>query len=187
MDCSGRICLSSRWQLRVGTESEGKGEGCPSAVPLTTLGWTPTWPLYLPISFSRKHSSKQDLYFKGRNKEMKDVDFEWKANRWFFHLKLIMCPSNILIVNCWKLLLSVVNGKRNERKKKGVIVFSLSCVFLDSWSWVALNTIARSRCLFALNVYSYFRCQISKCFVYVCNAIHNTCFMLGTWNDCTIL
>lgn len=60
----------------VGAGSEGEGEGCPFAVPLTPLGWTPSWPLYLPISFSRKHSSKQELYFKGRNKEMKDVGFE---------------------------------------------------------------------------------------------------------------
>lgn len=47
---------------------EGEGEGCSSAVPLTPLGWTPFWPLYLPVSFSRKHLSKQELYFKGRNK-----------------------------------------------------------------------------------------------------------------------
>lgn len=187
MGCWGRICLWSRWQLRVGIESEGKGEGCPSAVPLTLLGWTPTWPLHLPFSLSSKHPSKQELYFKGRNKEMKDVDFEWKANGWFFHLKWILSLSNVLIVNWWKLLLSVVNGKRNERgKKRSNNVFPF-CVFLGSWFWVALNTIARSRCLFALNVYSYFRCQITKCFVYVCNAIHSTCFMLETWNDCTIL
>lgn len=39
--------------------------------------------------------------------------------------------SSILIVNWWKLLHSLVNGKRNEGEK-GVIVFSLSCLFLDS-------------------------------------------------------
>lgn len=130
MDCSGRICLWSRWQLWVGTESEGEGEGCPSAVLLTPLGWTPTWPLYLPISFSRKNPSKQELYFKGRNKEIKDVDFEWKANRWFFHLNIILSLSSILIVSWWKLLPSVVNGKRNEREKRRNNVFPF---FFISW------------------------------------------------------
>lgn len=115
-------------QLRVGMEGEWGLPLCHTAHP-TELD-KPTWPLYLPISFSRKHPSKQKLYFKGRNKEMKDVDFEWKANGWFFHLKLILFLSSILIVNWWKLFLSVVNGKRNEGEKRGV--FSLSCLFLDS-------------------------------------------------------
>lgn len=127
---------NARWAVQGGFVCEADGScrvGLRVGLPLcpTPLGCSPTWPLYLPISFSRKHPSKQELYFKGRNKEMKGVDFEWKANGWFFRLKFILSLSSILIVNWWKLLHSVVNGKRNERKK-GVIVFSLSCLFLDS-------------------------------------------------------
>lgn len=156
-----------------------RGRRLPSAAQLPPPGWKPA---RLPFSslallFQQNKPSERELYFKGRNREerwMKDVvDFEWKANGLVFHLKLILSLSTILIVNRWKLLFfwSECKKKKKERKKKKKSRFPFLVYFLILQSCVALKTIARSSCLFALNVYGYFRCQISKCFVCVCNTI----------------
>lgn len=108
------------WRVRV--------RAAPLLCPLPPWAGHPFGPFICPFLFQGSTFLNRSCISKG---EIKYVDFEWKANGWFFHLKLILSLSSILIVNWWKLLLSVVNGKRYERKK-GIIVFSLSCLFLDS-------------------------------------------------------